>query len=506
MKLETRPTRRRLLSAAVVVLTFCFLLLLSRGFVTSGDDWFFTSRTMDESLVEAVQKAWANATGHYRGTNGRLLGNGFSKGFGCSELFRELARCGIILVILLQLCSAAKVRSLVPYAAALVLTIAVPTELYAQSYAWAAGFFNYVPPLAVILAYILRTDRVLREGKDPVWLGLCMLLMHFAGQLFVENVTIGMCLLTGGVFLWYLVCRRRFSWSLGGALLGSILGCAVMFAAPGYSNVNQEGYRQVSATFEELMKVVKSNFSVITQYLTEDNWLIIVPLTALSILLLLRSGQKGFVRRAALLGLMICPAYFYAHHQVLAKMPYAEWVAELSFWLDIAANLVYLLSVLAAVLLGLEDPSRKCRAVLCICAVPAVFGPLVIVYPIGPRCLYIPYMLLVCLLLILACEVWDHQQEPVRRTLLVPVLAAAACVLTVYLWIAVWNGHCEQVRTNQIESAMASGASSVELPSFPYPQFVHNPNGSVMQYYYYTETPGDLEFHFIEYRDWYLSR
>lgn len=507
MKLEMRPTRRRLLTAGVVVLTFCFLLLLSRGFVTSGDDWYFTSRTMDESFLKALERGWANAAGHYRSTNGRLLGNGFSKAFGCSEFWREIGRCGIILIVLLQLCRLAKIRTLPMYAAALMLVVAIPPELYAQSYAWGAGFFNYVPPLVVIYGYLFRVDRLLDGKKDSALFGLWMLLLLLAGQLFVENVAVGMCLLTGGVLVWYLTVNRKLSWSLCGAFLGSILGCVIMFSAPGYSNVNQEGYRQVSATFEELMKVVKSNFAVITQYLTEDNWMIIAPLTALSLWLLLGSRtekrwQKG-LRNAATLALMICPVYFYAHYEILSTLAYAEWVAELGFWLDIAANLLYLLAVLTAVLMGLEDVNRKRLAVLSIAAVPAVFGPLVVVYPIGPRCLYIPYMLLVGLVLILAAEALDRVGEKAVRMLNIPVAATVACVLTVYLWVGVWNGHCEQVRTTQIENAMAAGASTVELPSYPYGSFVHNGNGGAMRYYYYYETPGDLEFIFINHADWY---
>lgn len=504
MKLQTRPTRTHILTAAVVVLTFCFLLTLSQGFVTSGDDWFFTSRTMDENLWEALQKGWANAIGHYRGTNGRLLGNGFSKTLGCSEFWREIVRCGIILTILLQICRMAKVRSLTLYAAALMLTVALPADLYAQAYAWAAGFFNYVPPLVVIFGFLFRVDRLQEDGRDSVLLGVGMLLMAFAGQLFVENVTVGICLLSAGVFLWYLLTHKKLSWSLSGHLLGSIIGCAVMLMAPGYDNVNQEGYRQVSATFEELLKVVKANFPVITQYLTENNWLVIAPLTALSIYLLLSSQtKKRGLRVAALAALMVCPVYFYAHSEILTTLSYAEWVAELSFWLDIAANLCYLLAVLAAVLMGIQDPGRKRRAVLCICAVPLIFGPLVVVTPIGPRCLYIPYMLLVCLLMILLADAAERCDVRKIKALRIPALAMVACVLALYLWTAVWNGRCEQIRTTQIENAMASGASSVELPSFPYAAFVHNGNGSVMKYYYYYETPGDLEFTFLLPSDWY---
>ena len=160
MKLQTDRTRSRLLTAGVVILTYCFLLLLSRGFVTSGDDWFFTSRTMDESLAQALKNGWANATGHYRGTNGRLLGNGFSKSLGCSEFWREIVRCGMMLTILLLICRVAKLRDLTLYAVALTMFIALPKDLYAQAYAWAAGFFNYVPPMIGILLYILRVGRL----------------------------------------------------------------------------------------------------------------------------------------------------------------------------------------------------------------------------------------------------------------------------------------------------------------------------------------------------------
>ena len=507
MKLQTDRTRSRLLTAGVVILTYCFLLLLSRGFVTSGDDWFFTSRTMDESLAQALKNGWANATGHYRGTNGRLLGNGFSKSLGCSEFWREIVRCGMMLTILLLICRVAKLRDLTLYAVALTMFIALPKDLYAQAYAWAAGFFNYVPPMIGILLYILRVERLLDRKKDSVLWGLAMLLTALLGQFFVENATVGLCLMSGIVFVWYLATRKKWSWSLGGHLLGAVLGCIIMLAAPGYNNVNQEGYRQVVSTFEELMKVIRTNFAFITRYLTEDNWLTIVPLTALSIGLLMGSkAGKAWIRKAAIVGLWVCPVYFYAHYRILSRLAYAQWVADIAFWLDVALNLVYLLCVLAAVLLGVADASRKCRAVLLILAVPMVFGPLAVVNPIGPRCLYIPYMLLVTLMLTLLAEVYDRFDRAQVRQLRIPVVLTAACVLSVYLWTAVWNGHCEQVRTQQIQNALSTGAASVELPSFPYSEFVHNPNGSVMKYYYFHEEAGDLEFIFIDPATWYNSR
>ena len=79
-------------------------------------------------------------------------------------------------------------------------------------------------------------------------------------------------------------------------------------------------------------------------------------------------------------------------------------------------------------------------------------------------------------------------------------------MLAVYLWTAVWNGHCEQVRLTQIERAMAQGASTVELPSYPYTAYVHNGNRGAIRNNYYYEKPCDLEFQYINHQDWYLSK
>ena len=495
----------RIVPVLAVVLTFFFLLLLSRGFVTSGDDWYFSARNTAEGLSGAFREAVHNAVRHYASLNGRLLGNGSSRFFGTHDMVRELARCTIILVILLQLCRAARVRSALMYLAALLMVVALPSDIYAQSYAWAAGFFNYVPPLMMILAFILRADRVMNGQKDSFLHGFGMFLPAFACQLFVENVTVGFCLLTAGTALWYLAANRRLSWSLSGSLLGAILGCAVMFSAPGYANVNQEGYREVSSTIGELLKVFRTNFTTITMYLTERNWAVILPMSLLGVALLSgkEAGKHPVLRSLAAAALLVCPVWFYAYRKVLLTLSYSQWVAQLSFWLDMAFNLLYLLAVLAAAVLGLTDAGSRRRAVLCIAAVPLIFGPLLVVNPIGPRCMYIPYMLLVCIVLIFAGEWLGRCSADTRKLLLMPVALMTACVLTVYLWTAVWNGYYEHIRISRIQEAMSVGASAVDLPSYPYPAYVHNGNGGAIRYYYYYETPCDLEFRYVPHPDWY---
>lgn len=491
-----------------LVLTFAFLWVLSRGFVVSGDDWFFSSRTMDENLLEALKAGYRVAAEHYISTNGRLIGNALSALFGCSDLWREIIRCTIILTILVLLCHVGKVRSMTMYAVVVLLTIALPADIYRQSYAWAAGFFNYVPPLVLILGYFFLSE--IQEGHKGLPFAFGMFLLGLCTQLFVENITLGMCLLSLGVLVWEHHTSRRWSVPLLMHLIGCICGCAVMFLAPGYSNVNVEGYREVSTSLDELVNVIQTNFFAISLYLTERNWPIIVPLTGLSLSLILQEKQVAGVRRYVKYGvvfcLMLCPAWFYAHNKILRVMSYAKWVKNLCFAADVTANLVYLVSILMVAVICLRERVMKRRAVLCVAAFLLVLLPLTVVNPIGPRCMYVPYMLFVCMILLFAQELNERKLFTIGRCLRIPVLAVAAGVLTAYLWISVWNGHYEQIRVGLIAQAMEQHASEVVLPNYPYMDYIHGPNGDGMYAYYYYRNPGDFRATFVSNKEWYLNQ
>ena len=205
-------------------------------------------------------------------TNGRYLGNAFSAIFGCSDLWREVFRCGIVLGILLLLCRFCGIRRGVPYVAMLALLVALPARIFSESYAWAAGFFNYVPPALLMLAYFLAIDPLAdREYRDHGYQFPLLLLLGLCTQFFAEHVTVAVCLLSVLLWIGYLVYARRCSWKLTGYTLGALAGAVLMFCAPGYRNIGEEGYRTISQSASDLMAVVQGNFLKITGCLTEDN-------------------------------------------------------------------------------------------------------------------------------------------------------------------------------------------------------------------------------------------
>lgn len=154
---EVRAQRRGKL-ALTLLLSYAFLLMLSKGFAVTGDDWFFTTKTQSEGPVTAFLRGVHVAAQHYETTNGRLLGNFLSGMLGCSKALRELVRCGVILGIVAAVWRLCKIEKPIGRVCALALLVALPAELFSESYAWAAGFFNYVPPALLVLLYLLLLE------------------------------------------------------------------------------------------------------------------------------------------------------------------------------------------------------------------------------------------------------------------------------------------------------------------------------------------------------------
>ena len=152
-----------------------------------------------------------------------------------------------------------------------------------------------------MLAYFLAIDPLAdREYRDHGYQFPLLLLLGLCTQFFAEHVTVAVCLLSVLLWIGYLAYARRCSWKLTGYTLGALAGAVLMFCAPGYRNIGEEGYRTISQSASDLMAVVQGNFLKITGCLTEDNWGVIGLLSAACIALLGRvSSNAGDVPRSS---------------------------------------------------------------------------------------------------------------------------------------------------------------------------------------------------------------
>ena len=184
------------------------LFTLFRTFPLSGDDWF--REGLGASLHSIGDLACVVAE-KWRTTNGRILGNILAYSAGSRPILRDLLRALITLVLIALLARVSKLTSTAGLLLCAAAVFTLPRELFREAYPWAAGYFNYVPPVACLLAALALTDAVfagkaLRESAPRC---LALFALGFASQLFVENVTLCTLCAAGLMTLWYLLRERR---------------------------------------------------------------------------------------------------------------------------------------------------------------------------------------------------------------------------------------------------------------------------------------------------------
>lgn len=483
----------------ILGLSFLVLLVLSYGYPVTGDDWFFTRTYRERPFLKAFLHAWQITRSHTIAFNGRYLGNYIGALMGCNEIVRQLVRSAIMLLTILCVCRMSRCRSFPSYCGAFLLTVCLPVSLYAQTYAWSAGFFNYVPSAILVLLYLPMLDDPgpgkAKQGIVPFFLGLCT-------QFFSENITVGMLL--AAVLLFVLRWRKAgFSPKLFGHLLGLLLGCVLMFLAPGYRTIGTEAdvYRSVATGLSGIVSTALRNAGQIADYLIAENWGLLALITSAATLLLIPSGGEMKRKQWILMGCLLLPcAYFVVDARVLKELYQANAVQIASTVLTCLMTVIYLLGLVGTVL-TLGDLREKRRIIRCLAVALLLSAPLLVVSPVTVRCVYTSYILLACVALLLLRQAVQRFSF-CRRQIGVAAIGLCLCAVLSLSWISLWNGKTEATRIAYTEALMEKGAIQITLPGYPYQDYLWGVGSEAITDYYNYENPGDIRFYLVPYEQW----
>lgn len=475
--MRTNDSRReRMASLICLGGLFIILFLLCRLYPLVGDDWY--REALGETihsplgLIREVAYRWST-------TNSRILANILAFSSGSRPLLREVLQASITLALIALLAKATRVegwKGLLLWTAAV---LALPLDIFSQIHSWAAGFFVFVPPAALGLGCFILARPVL-EGKElnetPLRWG-ALFALGFLQELSAEHSALyGICAAIA-LLAWYRLERKKFSPSLLAMLLGCVLGAALLFASPSYRGSGTGYYKSgLSGGILGLLGTAKTNLPVVARYMLLDCPVLYISLTALTLLL-------GFRHRGR-------------YHRLLwgALLACCLWLGWGGFRPFVAACVWAVLLALALFLWLPDRASRACTLFFLFSALVSA-GPLLFVSPVGPRCLFQPYVLLLaaagCVL-----KALEPERLPALLTGLVPA-ALAAGVLGVCFAVFIPLQRVELQRTQLLEEAVASGAHEVAIPAYDRDDWLWNADRpSHLGQYYYLETPGDITITF----------
>lgn len=385
----TDKEKKWFLGISAFVIAFFFSL--SYLFPYTGDDW-----------------AWGSQLGldrlncFFYDYNGRYLGN---------LLVILLTRFKILNVIAMTvsyygacyLCvKYAKNKRLLILVFSVVLFLAMPREMFSQAIVWTSGYTNYVPGALMSLLYIVIIKNV--TGKElpeyKKYTVVLTFLLGLLGALFMENVTLFNIALGFAVIVYAKIKFKSFFSAHAGFFIGALAGAAIMFTNGAYLNIlkGEDAYRSTADEQISLFETIDAHLLSTVYNLVISNYMMCIIATVLLCLLVYACSKRASKRKRTAVALLLTVNCIATVLIVLRNTVIGTEAEELFEFLKykISLNVIawaYILS-LAIISYVCIDKEKRLRLMLPLMCVPVAVAPLLVINPIGPRCFFIAYLLM----------------------------------------------------------------------------------------------------------------
>ena len=441
---------------------------------------------------------------HY--ANGRILGNYFGYVIANSVILKVLVKAIIITSLIFMIPAVVSIKKWWAYLASLIFLLALDPEIFGQVYSWTAGFNNYVPPIFLICLIILLIERFADKTETvsvTVLLVLAVSILSIFSQLYLElNTLVNTALVIVLVvvnqrngekqrFRLYLVC-----------LFSLIIGAIVMFILPKIFNASSPSYRGLRiGSISVFIRSTASNGIKLFTYL-ENNTLICCSLLFICIFLLIK--KKGLFPKPVFMSLLCSEAASLAYiisdglfretmwlgHTIAIKQFVAALIGAITFinTCVVFARVYGKKGVKLYVLLGLALLS---------------LGPMLIVHPVPKRTFFLGYIFILALVLSVMDSILEEYPLPSERLPLIKHVMVCTSIGVGLFLISMFIGiHTLDVdREKHIVSEMKNNAETIEIYRIP-SKYVYWDEEWCFTYYYYYETPKDIQFEAVDYITW----
>lgn len=500
--------KERRIDEKIFVWILYFVVLLSMFFLLpkAGDDWLFYARHAQGDLKEV----WEKILLFYTKENGRFLGNLCACLFAHYDLAGNVFKAAVVwgITYFIWKVFPVKFKGSILVAFLAVLWLPGCGSMFAQTYAWSAGFYNYVTPALFLTGtfafLIVIYEKETRNCFEFIVLGG---ILGFLGQLFAEFYTTQAVVLSVVIVFVYWRMNRKISCPLCVYMLATFVGAAFMFLSPSYMRVGkpEDQYRQVASSVSDLLEISASNYTEMSKCLFRYNYWIVVLLSIMCAILIWNGmvykkyGEK--VRNILLFYFASIPCYCVVSTQILPVQFMLNSILKIC--LDFCIVVSFFIMVMCVCINEIDDVVIKRRCVYLGVLFIVLIAPLFVVKPVGSRCFYMGYIVLVLLSFQILSYVINKRGVQVSSGVVIPLFVAMFFTIGSYLIIAFYQNKVDDEKCRYIEYAMQKREKIIEVPCFIFPEYIHEPETEKIGYEYFYEEPWDIEWKYIPYVDWY---
>lgn len=438
-------------------------------FPYTGDDWAWGSSVGLERLAT-----------FFAGYNGRYAGNLLVLALTRSKLLDTVVMAASFLGVCLLSYEYTDDRSKGTLLLAAALFLLMPKGMWAQVVAWTAGFTNYVPSALITVAFLVSvreiTDQKLSDRRETLGYSVWMTALGFVGALFVESITVFHICLAAAVIACMFLRFRKYRLIQVGFLLGSVAGAWVMFANGAYDRIAQgeDYYRHMPVGLRDTVYFAVEQAGKILDYILFDNLpfciLVSVLLLALAVWKIKTGeGKTGAVLPAIvhILCLVLLWKKDWAFTLLTSRIAMKQLVAGM---IPVVIAVLYVLSIMVMVWFFVEKGRRFRMLLPLYCAVVSL-APLLVVDPIGPRCVFIGYFLMI----VFTADLFGYvrrQVMPQERWLNRAMGLLVAAQLVFYVSVFYPIHYYDALRLDFIKEQAAQGKKEVLICALPNPDYL----------------------------------
>lgn len=457
---------------SILLILFFFFFAIQVPY--SHDDWQWGSHSN-----------WLLMLNGFANYNGRYLGNLFeiliTRNVLAKNITLAVGMLFIILVVYKLVIKEAKSKDkTVLFLLTTFLCLAIPRELFRQTYSWVAAFINFIPPVILMVLYLIIINNIF-EGKDissiklkyPTYLTLLMIPLGISTQLFSEHTTVYTVLLAGFIVFYTFIKYRRVSTLQVTYLFSTIVGAFIMFSNGAYFNAanNIDGYKKISFSISSIVDLYTNQMS---DALFLNNALLNTVLAVLSIIIILKFVTNNYSRNNILVGnIQIFILSTYTIYGICNKL-YPAWSIftnpQKTGYFNASYSLLFFACVLSVILIYIDGMGLKMKIFMIYGSSLALAMPLVIANPIGHRCFFASYIFMVITALQLLVYIVNFSNFKLNSiSLIISSFLVMICAFYASIFLDV--GVAEKWRVEAIDDAVSNGSKSLTLYRLPYEDY-----------------------------------
>ncbi|MDE6110419.1 MAG: MscL family protein [Eubacterium sp.] len=450
------------------LIIFVLLFFLCMLFPYSGDDWAWGSQIGLDRL--------SNWFDNY---SGRYFGNLIVLALTRSNLLKSVAMsfCLTGIIAFVNKLTEKQKNGIFIISS---LLIFMPVALLRQAVVWTSGFANYTTSIFLTLIYIYYVKNIYDENKpkqSPL-AAVPLLILGAANTLIVEHLTLYNVVLAVYVIVFTIVKFKKAYIQHIAYFIGTVAGTLLMFSNSVYRSVadGSDSYRTIGKG-GFISRAIDAFLDTIVTEGFINNFILNIFLAVVCLVIWLKVKDKLSKLSKFLGSMSIAVIIAFASSSLVLNIislitnsnGIKPW--HLLRYVQGAAAIAYIVAFVVFLFILPFEINKKVKLFFILGSTGCMIAPLLVVTPIGSRCFFASYVMMIYL----AMELYSLFDENVKdkcakisRAAMIITIAGVIYLFYIYATIAV----CSNKRIEKAQQDAKAGYDVIEVAPLPYKDYV----------------------------------